>query len=88
MAATTYLIEFIGGPFDGHRQTISIPAESLAETVALPVRRNIFQMLNGQTGAPDTPTTSIAIYELEVIHGRRRYYFLGATSATKPFAET
>ncbi|HVX64808.1 MAG TPA: hypothetical protein VHC19_29590 [Pirellulales bacterium] len=84
----TILVEFIGGPFDGHRQALSIPADSLADTVALPVSRNIFQLLAGQPNAPMAPATSVAIYELEVINDRRRYYFLGATSAAQPFAET
>ena len=88
MAATPYEIEFIGGPFDGHRQTVSIPVASLADTVALPVSRNIFRLLAGQSSMPGDAATSIAIYELEELHGRQRYYFLGATSSSQPFAET
>lgn len=88
MAANHYEIEFIGGPFDGHRQSLSIPVNSLAETVALPVSRNIFRLLAGYQAAPEAPATSIAIYELEIIGGQRRYYFLGATSSSQPFAET
>jgi hypothetical protein len=88
MAANQYEIEFIGGPFDGHRQSLSIPVNSLAETVALPVSRNIFRLLAGYQAAPDAPATSIAIYELEIIGSQRRYYFLGATSSSQPFAET
>jgi len=88
MAANQYEIEFIGGPFDGHHQSLSIPVNSLAETVALPVSRNIFRLLAGYHAAPDAPATSIAIYELEIIGSQRRYYFLGATSSSQPFAET
>lgn len=83
----TILVEFIGGPFDGHRQALSLPADALAETVALPVSRNIFQLLAGLPNGPTAIATSVAIYELEVINDRRRYYFLGATSAAQPFAE-
>ena len=87
MASTPYEIEFIGGPFDGHRQTVSIPVTSLADTVALPVSRNIFRLLSGCNSVPGESTTSIAIYELEALHGKQRYYFLGATSSSQPFAE-
>ncbi|HEV3343945.1 MAG TPA: hypothetical protein VG125_26460 [Pirellulales bacterium] len=79
-------VEFIGGPYDGHRQTVPSP-EGLAETVALPVNRNIFRMLSGLPAAGDAHTTSIAIYELEALDGSPRYYFLGTTSAAEPFAQ-
>ena len=39
-------VEFMGGPYDGHCQSVP-SAESLADTVALPVNRNIFRMLSG-----------------------------------------
>lgn len=87
MAATPYEIEFIGGPFDGHRQMVTIPAASLADTVALPVSRNIFRLLAGHRSVPGEVATSIAIYELDELRGRQRYFFLGATSSTQPFAE-
>jgi hypothetical protein len=76
----------MGGPYDGHRQMVPAP-ESLAETVALPVNRNIFRLLSGLPAAGDVRTTSIAIYELEAVDGSPRYYFLGATSPAEPFAQ-
>lgn len=79
-------VEFIGGPYDGHRQMVPTP-EALAETVALPVNRNIFRMLSGLPTAGDARTTSIAIYELEALDGSPRYYFLGTTSPAEPFAQ-
>jgi hypothetical protein len=79
-------IEFIGGPYDGHRQGVP-SAEELADTVALPVNRNIFRMLSGLPATENVRTTSIAIYELETVGGAPRYYFLGTTSATEPFAQ-
>ncbi|HWB08478.1 MAG TPA: hypothetical protein VG826_04615 [Pirellulales bacterium] len=80
-------VEFIGGPYDGHRQMVPAP-EALADTVALPVNRNIFRMLSGLPAAGDARTTSIAIYELDEIDGSARYYFLGTTSPAEPFAQT
>lgn len=79
-------IEFIGGPYDGHRQGVP-SAEALAETVALPVNRNIFRMLSGLPAAENVRTTSIAIYELEMVDGAPHYYFLGTTSPAEPFAQ-
>ncbi|HVA51660.1 MAG TPA: hypothetical protein VNH11_35295 [Pirellulales bacterium] len=80
-------IEFVGGPYDGHRQSVPSP-EALAETVALPVNRNIFRMLSGLPAMAGARTTSIAIYELEKADDCVRYFFLGATSAAEPFAQT
>lgn len=79
-------IEFIGGPYDGHQQGVP-SADALAETVALPVNRNIFRMLSGLPAAEKVRTTSVAIYELEVVETGPRYYFLGTTSPAEPFAQ-
>jgi len=79
-------VEFVGGPYDGHRQSVPSP-EALVDTVALPVNRNIFRMLSGLPATGNARTTSIAIYELEAVDGSPRYYFLGTTSAAEPFAQ-
>lgn len=83
----TNRVEFVGGPYDGHRQ--SVPSrDALAETVALPVNRNIFRMLSGLPALAGDRTTSIAIYELHNNDECAHYFFLGATSAAEPFAQT
>lgn len=87
MQATTNRVEFLGGPFDGHRQIVAVP-ESLAETVALPVNQNVYRMLAGLPAQGNVPTTSIAVYELDASDGHPRYFFLGATSPAEPFAQT
>ena len=79
-------VEFMGGPYDGHCQSVP-SAEALADTVALPVNRNIFRMLSGLPATENVRTTSIAIYELEMVEDSPRYYFLGTTSAAEPFAQ-
>lgn len=86
MMQTKERVEFIGGPYDGHQQSVP-SAEALAETVALPVNRNIFRMLSGLPATDNVRTTSIAIYELELVDASPRYYFLGTTSATEHFAQ-
>jgi hypothetical protein len=72
-------VEFIGGPYDGHRQRVPTP-EALTDTVALPVNRNIFRMLSGLPATGEARTTSVAIYELEIVDDSPRYYFVGTAS--------
>lgn len=84
---TTNRVEFIGGPFDGHRQVVALP-EALSDTVALPVNRNVYRILDGLPAIDNMITTTIALYELEVVEGHPRYYFLGSTLPVKPFAKT
>ncbi|HUY31461.1 MAG TPA: hypothetical protein VMV69_01675 [Pirellulales bacterium] len=87
MRSPIYQVEFVGGPFDGHRQPISIPPTALASMAAFPISRNIFRLLDRETGEPNAPTTSLAIYELAVVDEQPRYHFLGAASAAQPLAE-
>jgi hypothetical protein len=73
-------IEFVGGPYDGHRQVLSTPLGELAEIVALPVSRDIFRLLHGKTRGPVESITSVAVYQLEVLPTRLRHRFVGAAS--------
>jgi hypothetical protein len=88
MRSLLYQVEFIGGPFDGHRQPISIPLTALAAMAAFPISRNIFHLFDGVSREPDAPTTSLAIYELAVVDEQPRYHFLGSASTAHPIAET
>ena len=76
------LLEFVGGPFDGHHQTISVPAEELAQTVALPVNDNVFRMLEGKLRGPAQPSRTVALYELSH-HAGWQYRFLGSRRAAE-----
>ncbi|HEV3022916.1 MAG TPA: hypothetical protein VGX76_10625 [Pirellulales bacterium] len=87
MRAPCYEVEFIGGPFDGHRQPISIPPTALASMAAFPISRNIFHLFDNEADEPAAPTTSLAIYELAVVEDQPRYHFLGAAAEALPFAE-
>jgi hypothetical protein len=75
-------IEFIGGPFDGHTQTIFAPPKSYKSTLALPVNENVFRMLDGQDAGPARPSPTVALYELEG-DDDRQYRYIG----TRPAAE-
>jgi hypothetical protein len=87
MRLPLYQVKFIGGPFDGHCQPISIPPAALASMAAFPISRNIFHLFSGESREADAPTTSLAIYELAIVDDQPCYHFLGAASAAQPFAE-
>jgi hypothetical protein len=69
-------VQFLGGPFDGHVQAVRLPRGSLAKLVALPVSREIFQMLSGNRPAPHTPVTSEALYQLDATAHEPCYRFV------------
>jgi hypothetical protein len=58
-------VEFFGGPFDGHVQVVRLAVNNLASVVALPVSREIFEMLDGRSSDPNAPVTSEAHYQLD-----------------------
>ena len=73
-------IEFVGGPFDGHRQTFAFPHAELSEVVMLPVNRNMLRMVQGMRVGPRTAASSVAVYELiHSEHGPRYEYWLSAS---------
>jgi hypothetical protein len=69
-------IEFFGGPFDGHVQVVRLAVNNLASVVALPVSREIFQMLDGRPSDPNAPVTSEALYQLDGAKNPPCYRFL------------
>jgi hypothetical protein len=79
------LIQFQGGPLDGHRQDISERNKALPKVLHLEISANIYRMLAKQPPTPDATTTSIAIYKLRAINGADRYCFVSAKKpAPKP----
>jgi hypothetical protein len=69
---STNSIEFIGGPYDGHRQP---PPARLDERLSIEVSRDVFAVLEGRSGW-GAPVTSVAVYDLD---GRRgAYRFVGS----------
>jgi hypothetical protein len=74
-----FVIDFVGGPFDGHRQNIS-DKNGLADTVALSVSKHILELLQEKANR-DKTTTSIALYEKEqLLKNHFIYRFLGSTA--------
>jgi hypothetical protein len=69
-------VQFIGGPFDGHVQSVRLPRASLAKVAALPVSGEILEMLGAGRTAPQATASSEALYRLEELGGRLRYRFI------------
>lgn len=61
---TETTVEFIGGPFDGHRQSVNSPLHGNGGRLALPVNENVFRMLAGKDVGPARRTPTVAVYEL------------------------
>ena len=74
-------IEFIGGPFDGHKEIIALEPEALAGMLALPVNDNAFRLIEGSNASRKQPPTSVAVYHRTCEDGIWRYCFLGAASS-------
>ncbi|HWB10827.1 MAG TPA: hypothetical protein VG826_16475 [Pirellulales bacterium] len=82
------LIQFHGGPLDGHRQDISGRTKALPNVLHLEIGPNVYRMLAKQPPIIDACTSSIAVYELRVVNGVDRYCFLAAKKPTqKPLAD-
>jgi hypothetical protein len=55
-------VEFLGGPFDGHREPFARD-EPLPEHLTWLVSQNIFRHLEGEPEIPVAPITSVAVYQ-------------------------
>jgi hypothetical protein len=73
-----FQVEFIGGPYDGHRQTCLFEHMQLPPNVIWPVCDDAFAQLKGTIHCQTGTITSIALYELEWKSGVVRYRFIAA----------
>ncbi|MGH7135630.1 MAG: hypothetical protein ACREHD_07810 [Pirellulales bacterium] len=88
MPTNRKLIQFYGGPLDGHRQDISERKKALPNLLHLEISSNTYRTLAKQPPTPHATTTSIAAYELRSVNGVERYYFVAAQKpAQKPIAD-
>lgn len=71
-------VELVGGPFDGHRQSMRLSSKDRGEQLAIPVNENVFQLLAGESRGAQAPASSVAVYELRKYKGKYRYCFVGA----------
>ena len=74
-------VQFVGGPFDGYRQAMSFPAEELGAIVAIPVNRNVLELLGGKRRRLKSPASSVALYELRTRGRTPQYHYVGAAAA-------
>lgn len=75
-----FQVEFIGGPYDGHRQTCLFEDDQLPPNVIWPVCDDAFAQLNGTIDCRPGTITSIALYEMEWESGAARYRFIAAVA--------
>jgi hypothetical protein len=76
------VIQFIGGPLDGHRQEVT-EEKPLQAVLHLEISRNTYRHIANQPMKPDEPTTSRATYELR---GERYCFVAVRKPAQKPTA--
>ncbi len=81
-----FQVEFIGGPYDGHRQSCLFQHVQLPPNVIWPVCDDAFAQLDGKIDCRTGTITSIALYEIEWESGAARYRFIAAV-ALKDFEE-
>jgi hypothetical protein len=68
-------IQFIGGPLDGHRQTLSQRNRGLPKSLNLEFTSKTYRVLDKQSSMPNVPA-SLAVYELKVKDVVPTYYFV------------
>lgn len=74
-------IEFIGGPYDGHKEPCFVRPIHLPADLVWFVCEDVFRLLDGGDLCSGGSITSVALYELERVNGTCRYRFVGAISA-------
>lgn len=66
-------LEFVGGPFDGFSQLVSVESDELPKCVGLPLSRKAGRLLGFRIGKPNS--SRVAIYELLPQDGIVQYVF-------------
>jgi len=80
---TQRLIEFLHGPFDGHREAVDRDCETLPEELLCLVTANSFRCFDDEPRVRDEELTSIAIYQRRPRSGEWVYLFAGTISAQR-----
>jgi hypothetical protein len=83
MFQEAFEVRFVGGPLDGHLQSLQVPEDQLVEQATFPINRNLFRLMSRHPAGKAHPVTSIASYRLERIDGAYQYSF---ESAVAPLA--
>ena len=76
-----FIVEFIGGPFDGHQQSCVTSPNRLPTDVIWLVCEDGLRLIGGGDHQQRGAFTSVALYGLDWETGTARYRFVGAISA-------
>jgi hypothetical protein len=76
------LVTFLGGPFDGHSESVAMPVEEFQTEMYLPVSQQVLGA-EGSSGEPVGAVTSIAIYRLECEMQRPLYEIVRSVAPAK-----
>ena len=71
-------VEFVGGPYDGHKATGFTRVAQLPTDLSWLVCEDAFRLLDGARSRRRGSVSSIAIYGLVFDHGTPRYRYTGA----------
>lgn len=78
------VIEFLGGPLDGHWETISrVSLNQMKAWIEVPISRTLFELLDGAEPSNVRKSTSIAIYDLVALDSRWLFRFRCQTSVLR-----
>jgi hypothetical protein len=76
-----FIVEFVGGPYDGHQQSCLMSPSQLPTDVIWFVCEDGLRLLGGGDHQQRGAFTSVALYGLDWETGTARYRFAGAISA-------
>ncbi|MGB7327300.1 MAG: hypothetical protein WBD31_20660, partial [Rubripirellula sp.] len=73
---TKFVIEFLGGPLDGHRETISRNSFArMPDWIEISISRSQLDLLERIEPKPYSPPTSVAVYDLIRVAEQWRFRF-------------
>ena len=71
-------VRFVGGPFDGYCQSLTLDVSNILPVALIPVCRGTFRLLGGESSGGNALVTSFAVYRLEESDSAWCYRFLRA----------
>ena len=73
---STYAVEFVGGPLDGHTHPFDHSPDLLSSIAGIPVSADLLRFINGQSERLHSPASSVAVYQLQRDGDDLRYFHL------------
>ena len=72
------VIEFIGGPLDGHLEPLAVTVDRLPEKIVCYISANVFHLLGGEQYEHENVVTSLVVYRREHQRNKWSYAFAGS----------